>query len=81
MACEELRLFGIYEKISEKIANFAPTVPGIFEQVLERLELVWARGKRDVDEKEKEEKGRKRGLEFKTVPQISLSIFFINFIF
>ena len=49
VACEELRLFGIYEKISEKITNFAQTVPALFEQVLERLELVCSlRGEGEV---------------------------------
>lgn len=43
VACEELRVFGIFEKISEKISNFAQTVPELFAQVLERLENVCKR--------------------------------------
>ena len=38
VACEELRVFGVYEKVSERIDNMAPTVPDLFAEVLERLE-------------------------------------------
>lgn len=38
VACEELRVFGVYEKVSERIENMAPTVPDLFAEVLARLE-------------------------------------------
>lgn len=40
VACEELRVFGIFERLSEKIGNFEETVPGLLSQVLQRLEQV-----------------------------------------
>jgi GTPase involved in cell partitioning and DNA repair len=38
IACEELRIFGIYEKLTEKVRQIADTTPALIEQVLERLE-------------------------------------------
>eukprot|EP01125_Pyxidicula_operculata_P021681 TRINITY_DN850_c0_g1_i2.p1 TRINITY_DN850_c0_g1~~TRINITY_DN850_c0_g1_i2.p1 ORF type:complete len:2119 (-),score=466.83 TRINITY_DN850_c0_g1_i2:988-7344(-) len=38
LVCEELRIYGIFEKIKEKISNFSPTLQGVLEQVLIRLE-------------------------------------------
>eukprot|EP01126_Amoeba_proteus_P031980 TRINITY_DN3126_c0_g1_i6.p1 TRINITY_DN3126_c0_g1~~TRINITY_DN3126_c0_g1_i6.p1 ORF type:complete len:1516 (+),score=323.93 TRINITY_DN3126_c0_g1_i6:167-4549(+) len=38
VACEELRVFGIYERVSDKIKNMAGTLPRLFEEVLRRLE-------------------------------------------
>jgi nephrocystin-3 len=35
---EELRVFGVYEKVSERINSMASTVPALFEEVLKRLE-------------------------------------------
>ncbi|ELR16687.1 NACHT domain containing protein [Acanthamoeba castellanii str. Neff] len=38
VACEELRVFGVYELVSERIDSMADTVPALFEEVLMRLE-------------------------------------------
>lgn len=38
VCCEELRVFGTFENLKSKISNMAPTIPGLFDQVLERLE-------------------------------------------
>jgi hypothetical protein len=38
VALEELRLFGSYEQLTERIVLLAPDVSSLFEQVLERLE-------------------------------------------
>ncbi len=38
VACEELRVFGVYEQISERIKNLGATVPKLFDEVLQRLE-------------------------------------------
>lgn len=38
IACEELRTFAIFEEIDSLISGLAPDVPGLFEQVLEKLE-------------------------------------------
>lgn len=38
VACEELRVFGVYEQVTEKIKKMAGTVPLLFEEVLQRLE-------------------------------------------
>ena len=38
IACEELRIFGIYEKLTDKVKQMADTTPALIEQVLERLE-------------------------------------------
>lgn len=37
-ACEELRVFGVFEKVSDKIVSMPETVPGLLEEVLIRLE-------------------------------------------
>jgi hypothetical protein len=33
VACEELRVFGVYEKVLEKIQEMPGTVPDLFEEV------------------------------------------------
>lgn len=33
LACEELRVFGVYEMVSERIGSMAQTVPALFEEV------------------------------------------------
>lgn len=38
VACEELRVFGSFEKINTKIADLPDTIPLLFDQVLQRLE-------------------------------------------
>lgn len=38
VACEELRVFGVYEQVSEKIASLGPTTAKLFESTLQRLE-------------------------------------------
>jgi telomerase protein component 1 len=38
VACEELRVFGVYEQVAEKIASMGPTTAKLFESVLQRLE-------------------------------------------
>eukprot|EP00741_Cyanophora_paradoxa_P005375 tig00000880_g5213.t1 len=38
VACEELRLFGVYEKLTAKIASLPEDMPGLIDAVLERLE-------------------------------------------
>lgn len=38
-ACEELRVFGVYEQVAEKIASLGPTTAKLFESVLQRLEV------------------------------------------
>ncbi|MEO0101292.1 MAG: tetratricopeptide repeat protein [candidate division WOR-3 bacterium] len=38
VALEELRLFGKFEPLTKRIESLAPDIPGMFEQVLERLE-------------------------------------------
>jgi len=39
VACEELRVFGVYEQVAEKIASLGATTSKLFESVLQRLEL------------------------------------------
>lgn len=36
-ACEELRVFGVYEMVSERIDSMAETVPALFEEVIQRV--------------------------------------------
>lgn len=38
VACEELRVFGVFENLEERIRDMAPIVPSLFEEVLKRLE-------------------------------------------
>eukprot|EP01125_Pyxidicula_operculata_P019749 TRINITY_DN7182_c0_g1_i1.p1 TRINITY_DN7182_c0_g1~~TRINITY_DN7182_c0_g1_i1.p1 ORF type:complete len:1565 (+),score=417.22 TRINITY_DN7182_c0_g1_i1:40-4734(+) len=38
VACEELRVFGVFERVSAFIQNMADTVPRLFEEVLKRIE-------------------------------------------
>jgi len=38
VACEELRVFGEFERVMERIANLPDDISSLFEQVLERLE-------------------------------------------
>lgn len=37
-ACEELRIFGVYEHVTDRIATMSDTVPGLLDEVLQRLE-------------------------------------------
>ncbi|KAN0022174.1 hypothetical protein ACTFIU_004345 [Dictyostelium citrinum] len=38
LACEELRFHGQFENLTDKIKNLAPTLPKLFEDILDRLE-------------------------------------------
>ena len=38
LACEELRVFGVFEEVSSKIRQMAATVPGLLQEILQRLE-------------------------------------------
>jgi len=38
VACEELRVFGVYEKVSERIKTLGERIPKLFEEVLQRME-------------------------------------------
>lgn len=38
LACEELRVFGVFEEVSSKIRQMATTVPGLLQEILQRLE-------------------------------------------
>ena len=38
IACEELRVFGVFEKLEERIRTMASNVPSLFVEVLHRLE-------------------------------------------
>lgn len=38
VACEELRVFGAFERVTERIASLSDDTAGLLEQVLERLE-------------------------------------------
>eukprot|EP01133_Synstelium_polycarpum_P005272 gene5272-6110_t len=38
LACEELRLFGVHEGLTDKIKSLAPTLPRLFDDILTRLE-------------------------------------------
>jgi telomerase protein component 1 len=37
-ACHELRLFGVYEQLTDKIKSLSPTIGKLFEEVLGRFE-------------------------------------------
>eukprot|EP00037_Helgoeca_nana_P024790 m.265782 g.265782 ORF g.265782 m.265782 type:complete len:1124 (+) comp26758_c0_seq1:220-3591(+) len=37
LACEELRVFGVFETVSEKIAGLADSIEGLLVQILERI--------------------------------------------
>jgi telomerase protein component 1 len=39
VACEELRVFGVYERVSDKIKELGPTVAKLLDGVLQRLEV------------------------------------------
>ena len=39
LACEEIRLFGVYEKVSEYLRQMSQTTPQLIEFVLNRIEL------------------------------------------
>lgn len=39
LACEELRVFGVYEKLNEQLQKLAQTVPQLVEFTLQRLEM------------------------------------------
>ncbi|EFA74759.1 WD40 repeat-containing protein [Heterostelium album PN500] len=38
LACEELRVFGNFEELNEKIRQLSPTLPRLFDDILNRLE-------------------------------------------
>ena len=38
LACEELRVFGIFEQVSSKIRQMSSTVAGLLQEILQRLE-------------------------------------------
>eukprot|EP01129_Flabellula_baltica_P005804 TRINITY_DN2127_c0_g1_i1.p1 TRINITY_DN2127_c0_g1~~TRINITY_DN2127_c0_g1_i1.p1 ORF type:complete len:2266 (+),score=515.97 TRINITY_DN2127_c0_g1_i1:47-6844(+) len=38
LACEELRLFGVYEEVSNRIKSLNPKLPGLFTEIIQRLE-------------------------------------------
>jgi len=38
VACEELRVFGEFERVTNRITSLPDNIPALFEQVLERLE-------------------------------------------
>jgi len=38
VACEELRVFGLYEQVNERIKRMSPQIPRLLEEVLKRLE-------------------------------------------
>lgn len=38
VACEELRVFGVYERVSDRIKKMSDKLPRLFEEVLKRLE-------------------------------------------
>ena len=38
LVCEELRVFGVFEEVSNKIRRMAATVPGLLQEILQRLE-------------------------------------------
>jgi len=39
VACEELRVFGVYERIADRIKSIGEKIPKLFDEVLHRLEL------------------------------------------
>jgi len=39
VACEELRVFGVYEMVSDKIKDMGPQIAKLFDGVLQRLEV------------------------------------------
>lgn len=38
LACEELRVFGVFEKVTEKLKSLPATIPSLLEKVFDRLE-------------------------------------------
>ena len=38
LACEELRVFGVFEQVSERLKTMAHTVSHLLQEVLQRLE-------------------------------------------
>jgi len=38
VACEELRVFGVYEQLTEKIKSLPPQIPKLYDEVLSRIE-------------------------------------------
>ncbi|XP_066270990.1 telomerase protein component 1-like [Branchiostoma lanceolatum] len=38
LACEELRVFGVFEKVSQRLRNMAQTVTKLLQEILQRLE-------------------------------------------
>jgi len=39
LACEELRLFGVYEKVNDYLKSMAQTTPKLIDFVLDRIEM------------------------------------------
>ena len=38
LACEELRMFGVFEEVTARIKNMSPTIDGLLQEILVRLE-------------------------------------------
>ena len=38
LACEELRMFGVFEEVTTRIRNMSPTIAGLLQEILVRLE-------------------------------------------
>ena len=38
LACEELRMFGVFEEVTTRIRNMSPTIAGLLQEILIRLE-------------------------------------------
>jgi len=38
LACEELRVFGVFEEVTTRIRNMSPTIAGLLQEILVRLE-------------------------------------------
>ena len=38
LACEELRMFGVFEEVTTRIRNMSPTIGGLLQEILARLE-------------------------------------------
>ena len=39
LACEELRVFGVFEEVSSKLHQMSPTISGLLQEILHRLEM------------------------------------------
>lgn len=40
IACQELRVFGVYEQLTEKIKQMGPSIPQLLQEVSSR-EIAW----------------------------------------